>query len=92
MKTAVKPVPPLWHLTSAHKIKTPEGLAVRHVVSVMTCIVSPSLIKGTFHCSLGLQMKGVSVYQFQSGFSQAQITFLFSIVYKAEDLELNCQC
>ena len=66
VKTAIKSVLPLWHLTSAHIIQIPEGLSVWHVVCVMAFIVSPSLVKGTFHCSLGLQMKGVSVYQFQS--------------------------
>lgn len=44
----------------------------------------------TFHCSLGLQIKVVSMYQFQSDFSQA-ITLLFSILHKIEDSELNCQ-
>lgn len=85
VKTATKSVLPLWHLTSTHIIQIPEGLPVCHAVCVMAFVVSPSLIKGTFHCSLGIQMKGVSVYQFQTGFSQAIITFLFSILYKIED-------
>lgn len=85
VKTAIKSFLPLCHLTSAHIIQIPEGLPVWHAVCVMAFIVSPSLIKGTFHSSLGFQMKGVSVYQFQSGFSQARIAFLFSILYKIEN-------
>lgn len=84
--------PPILTFNISHIIKIPEELPVWLVVCVMAFILTASLVKGIFQCSFGLEMKGILVYRFQSGFPQAIITFLFSILYKIEDWELNCQC